>query len=162
MVQAIKPSTTGRPSTRAAAVAGTDASVGVDGELFAALAALIGHLKRRTNDPETGARTFLLHQVDRHAPVRASDLAELSGHDASTISRHLRTLEDSGLVLRSPDPDDRRASLLTVTPDGRAFLDHAVRVRTALLAEATATWDADDVATLTRLLHHLATDLENL
>ena len=132
-----------------------------DTDLFTALAALIGHLKRRVGDADTGARMFLLHHVGRNDTMRATDLAEQTGHDLSTISRHLRSLEDDGLLTRSPDPDDRRASLLEVTGSGRAYLDRAVALRTAMLADATADWDPDDVATLTRLLHRLATDLEN-
>jgi DNA-binding MarR family transcriptional regulator len=92
--------------------------------------------------------------------MRATDLAEQTGHDVSTISRHLRSLEDDGLLARTPDPDDRRASLLEVTASGRDYLDRAVAVRTAMLADATGDWDPSDVATLARLLHRLATDLE--
>ena len=129
-------------------------------DLVVALSALVTHLKRRSGDPETGARAFLLAHVDRLAPVRATDLVDATALDLSTISRHLRGLEDAGLLTRSPDPDDRRASLLTVTDGGRAFLADAVRVRTAMLASATAHWPADDLATLAALMTRLAHDLE--
>ena len=131
-------------------------------DLVAALSALVTHLKRRSGDPETGARAFLLAHVDRLAPVRATDLTDATALDLSTISRHLRGLEDAGLLTRSPDPDDRRASLLTVTDAGRVFLADAVRARTAMLASAMAHWPADDVATLSHLMTRLAHDLENL
>jgi DNA-binding MarR family transcriptional regulator len=131
-------------------------------DLVAALASLIIHLKRRSGDPETSARAFLLGHVDRLAPVRATDLAEHVALDLSTISRHLRALEDAGLLTRSPDPDDRRASLLSVTDEGHHYLDHAVRARTALLARATTDWASDDVAALSRLMNRLAHDLETL
>jgi DNA-binding MarR family transcriptional regulator len=130
--------------------------------LVVALSALVTHLKRRSGDPDTSARAFLLGHVDRLAPVRATDLADATALDLSTISRHLRGLEDAGLLTRSPDPDDRRASLLTVTDEGRVFLADAVRARTALLAEATAGWPTDDVSTLSALMTRLAHDLETL
>lgn len=132
------------------------------GELVAALSALVTHLKRRAGDPDTGARAFLLGHVDRLAPVRATDLADHASLDLSTISRHLRGLEDAGLLTRSPDPDDRRASLLSVTDEGRAFVEEAVRARTAMLAAATTDWLASDVSTLSELLNRLAHDLETL
>jgi len=131
-------------------------------DLVAALSALVTQLKRRSGDPENGARAFLLAHVDRLAPVRATDLTDATALDLSTISRHLRGLEDAGLLTRSPDPDDRRASLLTVTDAGRVFLADAVRARTAMLASAMAHWPADDVATLSHLMTRLAHDLENL
>ena len=131
-------------------------------DLVAALSALVTQLKRRSGDPENGARAFLLAHVDRLAPVRATDLTDATALDLSTISRHLRGLEDAGLLTRSADPDDRRASLLTATDAGRVFLAEAVRARTAMLASAMAHWPADDVATLSHLMTRLAHDLENL
>jgi DNA-binding MarR family transcriptional regulator len=131
-------------------------------DLVAALGTFITHLKRTSGDPETSARAFLLGHVERLAPVRATDLADHVALDLSTISRHLRGLEDAGLLTRYPDPDDRRASLLSVTDAGRDFLEDALRARTALLAAATSDWPADDVSTLSELLTRLAHDLETL
>ena len=131
-------------------------------DLVAALSALVTQLKRRSGDPENGARAFLLAHVDRLAPVRATDLTDATALDLSTISRHLRGLEDAGLLTRSPDPDDRRASLLSVTDEGRAFVEDAVRARTAMLATATSGWPPADVSTLSELLTRLAHDLETL
>jgi DNA-binding MarR family transcriptional regulator len=126
-----------------------------------ALTAAIGALKRGIGDPEAGARAFLLGHVARMAPMRATDLAEHVHLDLSTISRHLRSLEDSGLLERSPDPDDRRASLLSLTDEGSVVLERATAARTALFASATATWTDSEVDELVRLLHRLSDDLEN-
>jgi DNA-binding MarR family transcriptional regulator len=134
----------------------------VHGVLLDAITDVVVRLKRRTGDPEGSARTFLLAHIDRHAPVRATDLAEYVGLDLSTVSRHLRVLEDQAHVVRSPDPDDRRASLLALSPDGQAALERAVKARAATLAEATAHWADSDVTTLAHLLTCLADDLENL
>ena len=120
-------------------------------ELLPALHALVTNLKRRSGDPDTSARTFLLGHVDRLAPVRATEIAECTALDLSTVSRHLRGLEDAGLLSRSPDPDDRRAALLSVTEQGRQFVADAVRARTAMLAAATADWPEGDVAALASL-----------
>jgi DNA-binding MarR family transcriptional regulator len=126
------------------------------------LTTLMTHLKRRTGDPETSARDFLLAHIDRLAPVRATEIAEHVGLDLSTVSRHLQALEGAGLVRRSPDPDDRRAALLELSGTGRDLLERNVRARTELLARATDTWPRTDTAELARLLHRLTHDLENL
>ena len=151
------PQATTSPASGRDGVAGRPAD-----DLVAALSALVTHLKRRSGDPDTSARAFLLGHVARLAPVRATDIADCTALDLSTISRHLRGLEDAGLLTRSPDPDDRRASLLSVTDEGRAFVADAVRARTAMLAAATADWPDDDVATLSALMTRLAHDLETL
>jgi DNA-binding MarR family transcriptional regulator len=126
------------------------------------LTTLMTHLKRRSGDPETSARDFLLAHIDRLAPVRATDLAEHVGLDLSTVSRHLQALEGAGLVRRSPDPDDRRAALLELSDTGRELLERNVRARTELIARATAAWPRRDTTELTRLLHRLTHDLEHL
>ena len=142
---------------RAASAAAPDRADGIADALTAA----IGALKRGIGDPEAGARAFLLGHVARLAPVRATDLAEHVHLDLSTISRHLRGLEESGLLERSPDPDDRRASLLSVTDEGRVVLERATAARTALFATATSSWTDAEVDELVRLLHRLSDDLEN-
>ena len=131
-------------------------------DLFASLATAVISLKRRSGDPETASRVFMLTHVARLAPVRATDVAEQVGLDLSTVSRHLKALEDAGYVRRSPDPDDRRAALLEVSATGRDLLESTTRTRTALLDHATQDWPREDLADLTRLLNRLARELENL
>ena len=131
-------------------------------DLFTSLATAVISLKRRSGDPETASRVFMLTHVARLAPVRATDVAEHVGLDLSTVSRHLKALEDAGYVRRSPDPDDRRAALLEVSATGRDLLESTTRTRTALLDHATQDWPREDLADLTRLLNRLARELENL
>src|SRR4051794_7389916 len=51
--------------------------------------------------------------------VRLSELAAALQVDISTASRQVRKLEDAGLVARTPDANDGRASLLALTEHGR-------------------------------------------
>lgn len=144
---------------------GTGAAIG--GELpeermFRALSGLVTQLRRRADDADGAARTFLLGHLARHAPLRMSDLATHACLDQSTVSRHLRGLDEHGLVTRSPDPDDRRATLLDLSDAGRDALDRAVRARTDLIAAATAGWSEKDRTTLADLMTRLAHDLEHI
>ena len=131
-------------------------------DLFGSLASAVIALKRRSGDAEAGGRAFMLGHIAALAPVRATDVAEHVGLDLSTVSRHLKALEDAGYVRRSPDPDDRRAALLELSATGRDLLETTTRARTALLARVTTDWSRDDLDDLTRLLNRLARELENL
>ncbi|MGW6279612.1 MarR family winged helix-turn-helix transcriptional regulator [Kribbella sp. NPDC055071] len=53
-------------------------------------------------------------------PVRTqAALADAIGADKSRIIGTLDELQDAGLIERTPDPDDRRARLLSITAKGR-------------------------------------------
>ena len=80
-------------------------------------------------------------------------LARAAGLDTSTTALVLTNLEGQGLIVREPDPDDRRRSLLRLTSSGRrqmggvrdAFLETQSRLVEPLEAAAAA-----DVARMLR------------
>jgi DNA-binding MarR family transcriptional regulator len=104
----------------------------------------------------------LLAQLTYSTEVRGTELAHHACLDASTVSRHLRALEEAGYVARRPDPADARATLVAATPAGRDLVDQAMAERVTTFERATAAWSPADRTTLTRLVRKLADDLENL
>jgi DNA-binding MarR family transcriptional regulator len=104
----------------------------------------------------------LLAHLKLVGPLRAADLAEHACLDPSTVSRHLRALEADGLLMRTPDPDDGRATQLQVTSKGERIVDEARGQRLAMLGSALEDWSEKDIATLTRLTRRLAESMERL
>ncbi len=113
-----------------------------------------------SGSPQESAVVALLSHLIALEPVRAGELAERACLDPSTVSRHLRSLEADGLLVRTPDPEDGRATLLEVTASGRRAVQTAREQRLAFLADAVSGWPDDDVATLTRLIRRLADSME--
>ena len=68
--------------------------------------------------------------------LRLSDLAGRMELDASTASRHVRSLEQLGLVRRSADPDDGRAFRVELTEQGIEQWEAGARRRMELLSAA--------------------------
>jgi DNA-binding MarR family transcriptional regulator len=97
----------------------------------------------------------LLKLLGHQGPMRVSALAQGLGLDASTVSRHVRHLEDRGLLERTGDPDDGRASRVAVTESGTACLAVAFRTRRAVLARAMDDFTTEERDTLRLLLHRL-------
>ena len=98
----------------------------------------------------------LLKMVDHAGPIRLTALAAALDLDASTVSRQVRALEERGLIERTTDPDDGRASRLAVTDGGRRSLEDGARRRRELIGEVIADWSDEDRETLRVLLHRLA------
>ncbi|MEU4287951.1 MarR family transcriptional regulator [Kribbella sp. NPDC026596] len=88
--------------------------------------------------------------------LRLSDLAARMELDASTASRHIRALEQLGLVRRSPDPDDGRAFRVELTEQGIEQWEESARRRMELLSAAMEGWSEDDVETFERLMTRFA------
>jgi DNA-binding MarR family transcriptional regulator len=110
-------------------------------------------------DSRDQAALVLLFPLVRLGPLRQGALAELVHADPSTVSRHVATLVEQGLVRRVADESDGRASRLHVTDEGHAALETLRRERENHLAQVTAGWDADDLATLTTLFGRLLEDI---
>src|SRR3954471_2340106 len=101
-----------------------DSGTAVSTELVLALMTVGRSLKARLAEGrDQTAAVMLLQHVAANPPLRVSDLAGFAGLDSSTVSRHVRTLEDAGLLARAGDPADRRASRLEITDAGRELLD---------------------------------------
>ena len=94
--------------------------------------------------------------------LRLSDLAARMELDASTASRHVRGLEQLGLVRRSPDPDDGRAFRVELTEQGIEQWESSARRRMELLSEAMEGWSEDDVVTFERLMTRFADGVTTL
>lgn len=71
--------------------------------------------------------TAALATVEREGPLTPSALADHERIQRPTATRVVARLEASGLVTRTPDPDDGRVFRVAITTQGRALLK---RIRT--------------------------------
>jgi DNA-binding MarR family transcriptional regulator len=93
------------------------------------------------------------------AGCHLKDLAARNALDPSTVSRAVTTLVQHGLVRRTADPADGRASILRLTERGEVALRDTHDRYDALLAQALSGWSAADLATFCALLQRFADDL---
>lgn len=96
------------------------------------------------------------------APVRLSELAAQTQMDASTVSRHVRSMENAGLVERRPDPDDGRAFRVQLSTAGQTLLDEGLQRKQRLLARAMEGWKQSDIKTFEALMTRFAEGVESL
>jgi len=94
--------------------------------------------------------TAALATIECHGPMTPSELATRERIQRPTATRVLARLEEMGLIARTPDPQDRRSSLVSVTPDATALLAEQRTRKTAFLAERLDRLEAEDRAALER------------
>lgn len=106
----------------------------------------------------TPSRTAALAALAAHGPMRISELAARMNIALSTTSRMVDLLDGCGWIARRPDPDDQRASRISLNDDGLALLDAVRRETTGLLTERIGRLAPDRQ----RLLHDALPALEDL
>jgi DNA-binding MarR family transcriptional regulator len=104
----------------------------------------------------------LLAALEDHDEVRPSDVAAAVELDLSTVSRHLRQMEQFGLVERRPDGADGRACRIRLTARGRQSLSAVRASRAATLDDVFRGWPDVDRRRMQRLLDRLLADLAAL
>lgn len=102
----------------------------------------------------------VLSVLHREGPMRVSELARAIGLDLSTVSRHVRTLETSGEVARTGDPDDGRAYRIELTDLGRPHIERVWTERIEWVKGVIGHWSHEDISTLTMLLARLQDDFD--
>src|SRR5688500_2809573 len=94
--------------------------------------------------------TSALVSVERHGPLTPSELAVRERIQRPTATKLIAALEGRGLVARTPDPADRRSSLIAATADGTALLAEVRTRKDAYLARRLTELTPEDRATLAR------------
>lgn len=97
------------------------------------------------------AAFLLLGRIVSGVPTRLSVLAEDVGLELSTISRQVAALEAAGLVARTTDISDRRASVIEATPAGLELFDRCRVVWLAALRDLLSGWTLTEKAEFARL-----------
>lgn len=102
----------------------------------------------------------LLVLVERLGPIGVVELADRVGRDYTTVSRQVAKLESLGMVERQASAADRRVRQALITPYGKTMTDRVDEAREKIGLSIFATWDAQDVEDLVRLMSKFAEDLK--
>ncbi|MFI5555478.1 MarR family winged helix-turn-helix transcriptional regulator [Streptomyces sp. NPDC051738] len=68
----------------------------------------------------------ILQHLSQHDEITITSLAETIAMDRTTLATNLKPLAREGLVTVEPSATDRRARMVTITPDGLARLQAAL------------------------------------
>jgi len=89
-----------------------------------------------------------LSALDRLGPQRITELAALQGVAQPSMTAVVTALEQAGYVSRTPDPTDRRASLIWLTVTGLEFLAERRRAGAAQITALARRLPPEDAAAL--------------
>lgn len=105
------------------------------------------------------AQWVVLVRLDRSEGLKQSELADILDLQPISLTRLLDRLAENGLIERRPDPNDRRANRLYLTPAARPLLEKLGALGEDVMAEVLAGIDTEAQE---RLLRDLAVMKDNL
>ena len=142
------------PRARASSHTATaDAAERTADNLHSAAIHLLRRLRREdTQSGLSAPRLSALSVIVFGGPITLGDLAAAEQVRPPTMTRLVTALEDDGLVVREPDPDDGRLTRVRATAKGRTLLFQGRARRVAALAAQVRGLGPDDRAALERAL----------
>lgn len=121
------------------------------GRYFAALKKAEGDQTTSISD----AHLLLLRRLQEDNGMRMTQIAQLLSIKAPAVSAMIDHLEEVGIVERTPDPDDRRALLIRLTPKGRLTASEVESKRSNLMERHLKALNERDLQDLSRITQKL-------
>jgi MarR family transcriptional regulator, lower aerobic nicotinate degradation pathway regulator len=97
-----------------------------------------------------------LIRISEQGTCSQNRLGRLAAMDVATIKGVVDRLRQKGLIVAGPDPDDKRRTLISLSPKGAALVGDMQKVGHAITAETLKPLSAAEQRNLVRLLRKLA------
>jgi DNA-binding MarR family transcriptional regulator len=135
--------------------------------LAAELRAILGKLKRKLREHGgrsdlTPSQVSVILRLEKDGPITVSGLARAEGMRPQSMSAIITSLLDAGLVNGSPDPNDARQTLMSLSRKCQKFLKEGRAARqdwlTTTIQEKLSVQDQEKLAAVLELLARLVED----
>lgn len=107
-------------------------------------------------------RLRLLHELFRVEEVSQICLQKEMCIDAAAITRHLRGLEESGMITRRNNPADNRVTLVSLTDQGRERMVEYSEEKKRFIATLLTGFTAQERTVLINMLNRLQANINLL
>jgi len=107
----------------------------------------------------TRAQWAVMARLEHSEGLKQSELAEMLDLQPITLTRLVDRLCANGMVERRPDPNDRRAKRLYLTPLARPLMDRLAEMGHDMMGTVL---DGLDAETIERIIRELSHTKENL
>lgn len=104
----------------------------------------------------TATQFAALVRLSEHGKCSQNRLGRLAAMDVATIKGVVDRLRQKGLTLTEPDPDDKRRTLISLSPEGAALVEQMKEVGARITEETLAPLSRTERRNLIRLLQKIS------
>ncbi len=115
-----------------------------------AVTRLARRLRQRADAGTTPSQLVALASIERAGRITVGDLSQVEGVQPPTMTKIVAALVEAGLVVREPDPTDRRVAWLRITPAGARLLRRSRSRKDQYLARRLRELGPEELTTLER------------
>jgi DNA-binding MarR family transcriptional regulator len=130
----------------------SDLRTDLDAELTTRLRLGVTRLARKLRQQAepgiTPSLLMALSSIERHGRITMGELCAVEQVQPPSMTRIVAALVEAGLVVREPDPADRRIAWVSATPDGVRLLQRIRRRKEAYLSKRLRSFDPHEVTVL--------------
>ena len=136
-------------------------------DLAAEIRTVLGRLKRRLREQGgrgdlTPSQISVILRLEKDGAATVSDLARTEGMRPQSMSSIVTSLQDTGLVSGSPDPNDGRKTLMSLSEKCEKLLKEGRAARqdwlTAVILQKLSAQEKQQLSTTLELLSRLTED----
>ncbi|OED32385.1 transcriptional regulator [Planococcus maritimus] len=103
----------------------------------------------------SASRYELLSQLYKVDEINQSTLQKLVNIDGAAITRHLKQLEASGMVIKRRNPEDNRVIFVSLTDDGRERIIEYRKENTGFVKQMLHDFTTEEVDALSDMLQRM-------
>lgn len=108
------------------------------------------------------ARSKFLFLLSCEGPQRSTDIAAALGFAPRTVTEAIDGLERDKLVVREPDPNDRRAKIVSITETGLTVMNAAMEPKHKIVKAIFEVLDEEQKTQLAQILECLSARTQEL
>ncbi|QFT09554.1 MarR family winged helix-turn-helix transcriptional regulator [Vibrio sp. THAF190c] len=103
----------------------------------------------------------VLKIITKKPQCTAVDIANYLDRDKAQVTRLLSALIKQELIVKEPNPEDKRSQCLAITEHGKAIVDQLTEVDSEMFEKMKIGIDSDELATFERVAKAMAQNLNS-
>jgi DNA-binding MarR family transcriptional regulator len=108
------------------------------------------------------SRLDILHKLFEVDEISQTALQRVVNIDNAAVTRHLKQLEEKGMVSRRKNPDDNRFTFVRLTVDGRERIDAFREEKKQFISKLLKDFSKDEQVTLSDMLMRIQKNVKDI